>query len=963
MNRPHRAGYGSMRPTMSVPSGPLPNRPDALCLIGSGSTALESISFVADHAVRANFLSCMRNYLRVLISTFLAQPLLPLMTPARNAPVIRSRLSGWGALMRWSIALALCGLCSLSLAADPAHASIKKDTRIPSEGLGVALETLARDYDFQVLYRTEIVKDLKTHGAIGSLTSDEALTKVLTGTGLTYKYLDGQTVTVIPIADVTGATATDQNQTTPQDNSQGGGKNSSQDFRVAQVDQGSTPNSPPLGTSQPEKAGEPIQLAEVVVTAQKREERVQDVPVPVTVLNADSLAANDQFRLQDYYSSVPGLNIQFSSSAGAPTLSIRGITTGGQGNPSVGITVDDVPYGSSTYIGGGYLTPDIDPSDLQRIEVLRGPQGTLYGASSIGGLVKYVTVDPSTDALTGRIESGIDDVYNGAEPGYSARGAVNVPISDTLAVRASGYTRLDPGYIDNIQTDQDGANWANVYGGHLSALWRPSSDFSIKLSALLQENESHGSNLVDSAPGYGEWQQSFLRGTGGYSQRFQAYAATVKAKLGVFDLTSVTGYGSNTTGLFYDVSSAYGGYIDGIYGTTGSGVPYRSNLENTKLSQEFRLSSSIGAHFDWLAGLFYTHESSSQATNLFAENPITGEYLTTNATTGAFVGQALYFNSPSTYAEYAGFLDLTYRFTDSFDVQVGGRKSSIKESDSAVTSGAFEGGVTVLTPESSAKDNPFTYLVTPRFKITDDVMAYARIASGYRPGGPNSNAAFLGIPPQYGHDTTENYDLGLKADVLDHMVTFDAALYYIDWKNVQITETVFAHGGSSEYIGNGGGAESKGAELSAEVRPARGLTVSGWIAINDATLTKALPPAGVPGDRLPFDSRFSGNLSIEQEFPITAGATGFIGATETYVSSFLGNFQPTAALRETFSPYAKTDLRAGVKYGSWTTNLYANNATNKLAPLDGGADFGFASPNTFIYLQPRTVGLSVAKAF
>src|SRR5262249_11729294 len=146
------------------------------------------------------------------------------------------------------------------------------------------------------------------------------------------------------------------------------------------------------------------QIEEIVVTAQKREERLQDVPVPVTSMSADALVEQNQLRLQDYYSKVPGLNLELDGTTGVPTVSIRGVTTGGQTNPTVGVTVDDVPYGSSTFIGGGFVSPDIDPSDLTRVEVLRGPQGTLYGVSSIGGLLKYVTLDPSTDGFTGLVQ-------------------------------------------------------------------------------------------------------------------------------------------------------------------------------------------------------------------------------------------------------------------------------------------------------------------------------------------------------------------------------------------------------------------------------------------------------------------------------------------------------------------------------------------------------------------------------
>jgi len=203
-----------------------------------------------------------------------------------------------------------------------------------------------------------------------------------------------------------------------------------------------------------------VELEEVVVTAQKREERLRDVPVPVTAVTAEALLQENQLRAQDFFSSVPGLDLQFVN--GRSNLAIRGITTGpATGNPVVGYTVDDVPFGSSAGLAGLFGTaPDLDPSDLARIEVLRGPQGTLYGASSIGGLVKYVTVDPSTDRVNGALGADMDTIHGGHGPGYNVRGSINVPLTETLAVRASAFTREDPGYIDNVVTGQAGVTGA-----------------------------------------------------------------------------------------------------------------------------------------------------------------------------------------------------------------------------------------------------------------------------------------------------------------------------------------------------------------------------------------------------------------------------------------------------------------------------------------------------------------------
>jgi iron complex outermembrane receptor protein len=808
----------------------------------------------------------------------------------------------------------------------PTHAADRLDREsqfdIPAQAMSSALVQFAKQAEVQLITASVDLGKLSSPGAVGELRARRALERVLEGSGLTYSLVGANTVAISMVqkASIEGRAGSTTNVEAPI----------------------------PDPRSDSNKEG----LAEIIVTAQKRSERLQDVPVPVTAISADTLVSNNELRLQDYYSKVPGLNLELDGTTGVPTLSMRGITTGGQTNPTVGVTVDDVPYGSSTFIGGGFVSPDIDTSDLARVEVLRGPQGALYGVSSIGGLLKYVTLDPSTNAVSGFVQAGTSDVSHGAQPGYSVRGAVNVPLGGTFAVRASVFTRLDPGFVDNIQTGQNGINWATTDGAHLSGLWRPSQDFSIKLSALLQENNLHGSPLVDASLGSENLDQSFLRGTGGYQQRFQAYSTNIHAKVGVFDLTAVSGYGVNTSSLSYDLTPLYGSSTQASFGVTGS--PYFNDLKTSKFSQELRLSAPIGPNLEWLVGAFYTHENSTYVSAVLAEAPA-----------GAIVGQGLYYSNPSTYEEYAVFTDVTYHFTDRFDVQLGGRESQIKQSSSAVGSGPLNGGDSV-TPNADSKDNAFTYLATPRLKLSPDVMLYARFASGYRAGGPNANALVNHVPLEYDPDKTQNYDLGVKADFLEHRLSIDAAVYYIDWKDVQVT--VQAPCGCAVYIANGGGAKSEGTELSIESKPLKGLTVAAWVAWNEAVLTKDFPPEssayGLQGYRLPYSSRFSGNLSADQDFVVTGDWAAFAGGSVNFLGDRLGLFQSTPT-RQVYPAYAKTDLHAGLRHDTWMVNVYADNITDRRTPLQGGLDGPntYANSHSFIYLQPRTVGLSVSDKF
>ena len=852
-----------------------------------------------------------------------------------------------------SALLAMLALsCSVVYAADP---SLPKTYKIAAQPVSTALKAFAAQSDLQLLYTESDVRGAKTPGVTGTRAPEAALAELLKGTGLEFEFTANSVVVVRKVSAAGLATAAAKDPPN-EDSLKEGGKTSSRDFRVAHLDQAGAGN-------QQVEQGQPgttqsAQLQEVIVTAQKRQQRLQDVPVPVSVVNAGALEDSNQLRVQDYYAQVPGLTASLNNS-GAANLAIRGISTGDGANPTVGIVVDDIPYGSSTVLGSGAAVPDIDPSDLVQIEVLRGPQGTLYGASSIGGLLKFVTVDPSTDGLSGRLESGVSSVHNGNELGYSFRGEVNVPVTDTVALRASGFTRRDPGYIDNIETGEKGINRGDADGGRLSVLWLPSQDFSIKLGVLFQDNRTYGSPNVMIGPGLGDLQQEALRDTGGYDDKIESYSAIVKGKVAGFDVTSATGYNINKTFLPQDLSSVLGGAPSSSeFGVDGALTLYEADTH--KFSEELRMTRSVGSKLDWLLGGFYTHEVSS----------VVSPILAVSSTTGAFGGAWLESDAPSTYKEYAAFTDLTLHLTDRFDLQLGGRESRDDQTYSQVQSGPY---VTMFLVQPSpfvqgpidTSETAFTYLITPSFKLTTDSMLYARLASGYRPGGPNVGGVAFHAPLNYAPDKTQNYEIGIKGSVLDHRLSFDASIYRINWQDIQIVAVDPVSGAAYEV--NGSRATSQGVELSIDARPIEGMTVAANTSWNDAHLTEPFPAAssvfGSPDDRLPYAARISGRLSVEQQFPLGESVKGFVSAAESYVGNRLGEFASvfSSPARQYYPPYAQTDLRAGMIWQDWRINMFATNVTDKRGVLNGGLNF--FPPNAFIWINPRTVAIAVRKKF
>jgi outer membrane receptor protein involved in Fe transport len=323
-------------------------------------------------------------------------------------------------------------------------------------------------------------------------------------------------------------------------------------------------------------AGNDVAQGEIVVTAQKREEKLINVPQSVSVTSGRALEAVHAQRFADYFTRLPSANIA-EGQAGNTRLILRGVNTGGVG-ATVATYVDETPYGSATSLANGsILTPDIDPFDLERVEVLRGPQGTLYGANSLGGLVKYVTVLPQTDAFHFSGEAGVEDVAHGST-GWSGRVALNAPISQDAAIRASGFYRKDPGYIDDPRLGSD-VNDGKTFGGRISLLLKPTPNLTLRGTAFLENLDSNGTNETDVDP-------TTLRPVlGSLMQgrvvrqpnniKYRIYNGTADYDMGSVNLVSSTSYGTLNEAQIEDITALYGGLL-----TAAFGQPLGSFIEN-----------------------------------------------------------------------------------------------------------------------------------------------------------------------------------------------------------------------------------------------------------------------------------------------------------------------------------------------------------------------------------------------
>lgn len=698
----------------------------------------------------------------------------------------------------------------------------------------------------------------------------------------------------------------------------------------------------------------------VIVTAQKKADSLQNVPMSVSVVEAGSLLKNGQSSLNDFYATVPGLSVNDRGS-GRTTLVVRGVSAGDQLNPTVGVSVDDVPYGSSTL---DFSISDLDPFDIDHIEVLRGPQGTLYGASSMGGLIKYVMVQPDLHEMNGRVQADVSSAEHGGL-GYATRAAFNVPvIKDKLALRVSAFKRQDPGFINDPGQRKNHINEGQADGVRVSALWKPSEALTVRASAMNQNHSTGSSARVDVLPGsytpvFGQYEHKRLPGTDGSDTKTRVYTLDVDGALGWADFHSVTSYNKYDLVGPQDVSGTFGRIARQVLGVADAGVAIINNSGVGKFAQEFRLASpDDGRQFSWLAGVFFTNEHASGFQGLRAVDPVTGAGLPS--------GDLYDADTPSRYKESAAFGNLTYAFTPQFDVQLGGRYSTVRQDFYSNLTGPLAGGSS--TDSSQARNNKWTYSISPRYRVTPSLMTYLRAATGYRAGGVNTVLPLDAgrFPSQYKSDSLTSYEWGLKGDFAQHTVALDTSLFYIDWSGIQLH--TISQISSSSYTVNASSAKSEGIEANVKWRPIRRLNLTANGAYTHAVLTSPTPNGtyGNAGDRLPFSPAWSGNLAADYSFPLNATLTAEIGGGVSYVGDRKASFTASAAAqRFNLDAYTTANLHAGIRSSDWDLNLYVKNLTNErgyLSATPQNVTTGLSSYGLLV-IQPRTVGVSATTWF
>ncbi len=700
---------------------------------------------------------------------------------------------------------------------------------------------------------------------------------------------------------------------------------------------------PSLAFAQTAPAQAGTTVGDVVVTANKRAEKLKDVAQAVTSISGNALSLQQAVHFEDYVTLVPGFNL-VSAQPGQSRLVLDGVNTGGV-SATVATYVDETPYGSATGLAnGGVLAPDLDTFDINRVEVLRGPQGTLYGASSLGGVLKFITNAPDPNHFAAKVEVDGENTDHGGDGG-SVKAMVNLPISDKIAVRASGFYTDEAGYIDDPLRGAKNINDTRFDGGRIGVYLHPTEKLTIRLTAAAQNINSNGDSVEDLNPAtlqplYGQLTQSRT-----FAQpndiAYRVYNATADYDFGFADLLSSTSYGTLHQSTDEDATALFG---------IPAGI--EQELEQQKFTQEVRLTSKP-QQLEWLVGGFFTRERNELNQDLGEVDP---------AHPPQFAVDGLEFVTlDSVYSEYAVFGNLDYHFTDRFDLSVGGRYSENRQSAGQVTSGLLVGPA--FNEPGSSSEGVFTFAVAPKYKINDDVTVYARVSKGYRPGGPNvlSPGAPNTVPRSFQSDSLIDYQAGVKADLLDKTVSVDASVFYIDWSRIQLLADVANFGVNV----NGGKAKSDGVEGTISYAPLRGLNLSANAAYTDATLESdtGVLLGGVKGDPLPYSAKWTWALNADYTRAIMNDAHGFIGGSLRYVGDRKADFDPNIG-QVPLPSYVSLDLHLGVDWKNYRVELYGKNLNDArgILSLTG---FG-ATPNGAVMAgveRPRTIGLSLSAKY
>ncbi len=815
------------------------------------------------------------------------------------------------------------------------HASDLKSFNIEAGSLSTALLVYSRQSSTAVVASEDIVAGKTVSALNGDMDSIDALKQLLEGTGLKFRRSNNDGVIIY------------KSVVSPQAKLQKTSYNTAANYEA-----GTNVNEENKSVDMDNV----FELEEVIVTASRRSESLQNVAAGITSVDPDDYVMKGLTSVGDIIDYSPGINYATSGSPAFGTITVRGV---GQESsiPVVGVYVDDVPFSTnSPFSGGSNILFDGLLGDVERVEIIKGPQGTLYGAGAVGGVVRYITKDPALQQFRA---NAVTDISSTQEGGISElyKATISTPIvEDKIGLTVSGFYDDQAGFIDRIDGSQsvieDDVNDSQTYGFSANTLVMFGDSGEVKLGGLYYKTKHSDVNQVDFTypaldSANGRYESSAEASP--IFVRYKKLDATISYDFGWAELTSVSAHMQYEGVSDDDLTPALGGLVDGATGSPPgtNTIPYNNTISSEKVIQEIRLASPANDAIEWLAGIFYIKEDTENSQTAVAEP--SGFNILTSA-------------SPSEYEETAFFGNVTYYITPDFDMTLGLRYSDNSLGLDGNFSGAFAANPGAFS--SVIEDKVTTYLFNTRYRVHENMSLYTRIASGYRP-------AFVNLPirdPVSGiaindaivdSDLLWSYELGIKGDIPDSRLRYDFAVWRIEWDEFQASIDIQDIGSN---INAEDGISAEGFEGAVQYYPIEDLMIQTSFAYTDSVLRSDEPRLdALKGESTRNIPKWSGSIQADYYFSV-ADWESSIGTGVRYTGKQNTQYSQSSTINFPVSSYVLVDFNMGFVKDNYTVAFYINNLLNKYAVTTGSVLGGGVAASAAI-VQPRTVGLSLGLNF
>lgn len=709
-------------------------------------------------------------------------------------------------------------------------------------------------------------------------------------------------------------------------------------------------------------------LEVVVVTAQRRKQDIQSVTTAISAISEKQIEQRNAFGLEDIARLVPSMSY-VPEGPGHGQITMRGIALAASNatelrfKNSVGVYFDETPVGFALY------NPNLNTFDLNRVEVLRGPQGTLYGAGSLSGTIKFVTNPPDASGFTSAIRGTFSSTEKADGDNGSIDAMFNAPlIPEKLAVRAVLGYRVDDAFIDNLATGSDAGRYI-VKSGRVALGFQPTERLNLTLKANMQRLEANGISTIDvieeSAASLGMFVGPFQQWRftpEPLTDEFQLLALEANYDMDWAELTFVSSYLDRKIRNDHDFTYILMHEV----GLPAMLSPLQNPLSYDGFVHELRLTSLGVGRWTWLGGFLYSdsHKRFAQSLPTPGSDAIFGPAVDFGAEPDNLFQSRIRYHE----TQKAVFGEVAYKLTDKLEATVGGRWFDFKEPYHVSAVGVFNGGPTEGSANSNASDFNPKYVLS--YQATDRILIAAQAARGFRLGGANdvvptnacaADLAALGLtsaPLSFGPENLWSYELNAKSSWLNDRLIVNAGFFDMRYNDVQVSQSLLGCGFSFTF--NGGEASSKGVELEFAGRIGSGFDWSAGVAYVDAQLEEDLQFRGVKGDRLILSPRFMGNAFGRYSFPLTDLTTGFFQLDYQYRGGEIQTFgyYTNPALDQPTKGYDLINLRLGIETKSLEAALFVNNLRDDRTVVEGGE---LARGRSSVQInRPRTIGISLS---